>query len=163
MSLISYWFSDKIALSFAKARPVQREDNPELWDMVARLAKAANLPQPALYITPDMQINAFATGRNPQHSAVAVTQGILQKLSPEELEGVLAHELSHIANRDILVSTMAVILAGIISMLADMFMWSTWFGGDEHDSRSGWAMLAGIVLSILAPIGAMLIQFAVYS
>lgn len=162
-SMMSYWFSDKLALAFARAEPVQREDNPALWDTVDRLAHAAGLPMPQLYLTPEMQINAFATGRDPRHAAVAVTVGALTKLSPSELEGVLAHELSHVRNRDILVSTVAVVLAGVISMLADVFLRMLWFGGnDNRDSRSGGLMmLAGIALSILAPIGAMLIQFAI--
>ncbi|MBI2888698.1 MAG: M48 family metalloprotease [Candidatus Liptonbacteria bacterium] len=162
MSAASYWFSDKLALAFAKAEPIQREDNPELWDTVQRLATAAQLPMPRLYLTPEPQINAFATGRDPAHAAVAVTIGALTKLSKPELEGVLAHELSHISNRDMLVSTVAVVLAGIISMLADVFLRMLWFGGDDNrDSRSGWLMVAGVALSILAPVGAMLIQFAV--
>ncbi len=162
MSAMSYWFSDKLALAFAKAEPIQREDNAELWDTVQRLATAAKLPMPRLYLTPEPQINAFATGRDPAHAAVAVTMGALTKLTPSELEGVLAHELSHVANRDMLVSTVAVVLAGIISMLADVFLRMLWFGGDDNrDSRSGWLMLAGVALSILAPVGAMLIQFAI--
>jgi heat shock protein HtpX len=162
MSGASFWFSDKLALAFAKAEPVEREDNPELWDTVHRLAGAAELPMPRLYLTPEAQINAFATGRSPAHAAVALTQGALTKLSKPELEGVLAHELSHIANRDMLVSTVAVVLAGIISMLADVFLRMLWFGGDDRDSRTGGLMvLAGIALSILAPVGAMLIQFAI--
>lgn len=161
-SLLSYWFSDKLALAFAKAEPLHKEDNDKLWNMVARLAAAAGVPMPALYLTPDMQINAFATGRDPRHAAVAVTAGALTKLSDTELEGVLAHELSHVSNRDMLVSTVAVILAGIISMLADIFLRSLWFGGrDDREGRNGLATLAAIILSILAPLGAMLIQFAI--
>lgn len=164
MNLIGYFASDKIALSMARAQPITRESNAYLWNMVENLAITAGLPMPRVYITPDTQINAFATGRNPKNSAIAVTAGALQKLENEELEGVLAHELSHIGNRDILVSTVAVILAGIISMAADFFLRSMFFGGRDRDSdnRGGNIfMLIGIVLAILAPIGAMLMQLAI--
>jgi heat shock protein HtpX len=163
MNFISYWYSDKIALSMSRAIPVKsKEENPYLWNMVENLCITAGLPMPKLYIIPENQINAFATGRNPKNAAVAVTQGALSKLENEELEGVLAHELAHIGNRDILVSTIAVVLAGIISILADFFLRMTfWSRGDRDRNNNGIFMLIGIALAILAPIGAMLIQLAI--
>jgi len=162
-SFISYWYSDKIALSMSRAIPVKsKEENPYLWNMVENLCITAGLPMPKLYIIPESQINAFATGRNPQNAAIAVTEGALSKLENEELEGVLAHELAHIGNRDILVSTIAVVLAGIISILADFFLRMTfWSRGDRGRNNNGIFMLIGIALAILAPIGATLIQLAI--
>ena len=162
-SFISYWYSDKIALLMSRAIPVKsKEENPYLWNMVENLCITAGLPMPKLYIIPESQINAFATGRNPQNAAIAVTEGALSKLENEELEGVLAHELSHIGNRDILVSTIAVVLAGIISILADFFLRMTfWSRGDRDRDNNGIFMLIGIALAILAPIGATLIQLAI--
>jgi heat shock protein HtpX len=162
-SFISYWYSDKIALSMSRAIPVKsKEENPYLWNMVENLCITAGLPMPKLYIIPENQINAFATGRNPQNSAIAVTQGALSKLENEELEGVLAHELSHIGNRDILVSTIAVVLAGIISILSDFFLRITfWSRGGRDRNNNGIFLLIGIILALLAPIGAMLIQLAI--
>lgn len=164
MSLLSYWSSDKIALSLARAVPVKKKDNPALYNLVENLCIAAGLPAPKIYVTPDRQINAFATGRNPQNASIAVTAGALQGLGKTELEGVLAHELSHIGNRDILVSTVAVVLAGIISLLADFFLRSMFWGRGNRDNnnRSGDIFaLVGIVLSVLAPLGAMMIQLAI--
>jgi len=163
MNFISYWYSDKIALTMSRAIPVKsKEENPYLWNIVENLCITAGLPMPKLYIIPENQINAFATGRNPQNSAIAVTQGALSKLENEELEGVLAHELSHIGNRDILVSTIAVVLAGIISILSDFFLRITFWGRGSRDrNNSGIFLLIGIVLALLAPIGAMLIQLAI--
>ena len=163
-ALVSYWFSDKIALALARATPIEKKDNPYLWNMVENLCITAGLPMPRVCVTPEKQINAFATGRDPKHAAIAVTQGALDRLENEELEGVLAHELSHIGNRDILVSTVAVILAGVISMLADFFMRSMIFGrrgGNDNGRAGGMLILVGVALSILAPLGAMLIQFAI--
>ncbi len=165
-SLISYWSSDKIALALAHAVPIKSEDNPTLWNIIENLCITAGLPMPAVYVTPEMQINAFATGRNPEHAAIAVTAGALEKLNKTELEGVLAHEISHIGNRDILVSTVAVILAGIISLLGDFFLRSMFWGGgrrrsNDNERGGGIFMIIGIVLSILAPIGGMLIQLAI--
>jgi heat shock protein HtpX len=167
-SLISYYSSASIALGLAKAKEIQKADNPTLWNIVENLAITAGLPMPKLYITPEMQINAFATGRDPQHAAVAVTAGALQRLDKDELQGVLAHELSHVGNRDILVSTVAAILAGIIALIADVFLRSLMFGGFGGGNRgrgNGEAQeiffIAAIVLSILAPIGTMLIQLAI--
>jgi len=164
-SLISYYSSAKIALSLARAQEIQRNDNPELWNIVENLAITAGLPMPKLYITPELQINAFATGRDPAHAAVAVTQGALQRLNKVELQGVIAHELSHVGNRDILVSTVAAILAGIISLIADVFLRSMFWGGMGGRGRNNEAgeifFIFAIVLSILAPIGTMLIQLAI--
>lgn len=165
-SLISYFGSAGIALSLARATPIEKSQSLELYNLVENLCITAGLPMPKIYITPELQINAFATGRDAQHAAVAVTQGALQRLSRTELEGVLAHELSHVGNRDILVNTVAAILAGIISLLADVFLRSMFFGGGRrgsNDNNSGGNVffLVGIVLAILAPIGTMLIQLAI--
>jgi len=164
-AIIGYWYSDKIALGLARAKQIEKKDSPLLYNTVENLTIAAGLPMPGIYITPERQINAFATGRDPRHAAVAVTQGALERLDKTELEGVLAHELSHVGNRDTLVSTAAVILAGVISLLGDMFLRSMFFGGfrsrDNRDNSGGIFLLLGIALSILAPLGAMLIQFAI--
>ncbi|MBI4085333.1 MAG: M48 family metalloprotease [Candidatus Liptonbacteria bacterium] len=164
-SIISYWYSDKIALSMARAIRIEKKDNPQLYNIVENLSITAGLPMPRVYIAPGQQINAFATGRDPEHAAVAVTEGALKRLDKTELEGVLAHELSHVGNKDILVSTVAVILAGIISLLSDMFLRSIFWGGfgRNRDNGRGNALivLIGVTLSILAPIGVMLIQLAI--
>lgn len=166
MSVISYWYSDKIVLSLAKATPVSENDDPRLYNTVENLAITAGLPMPQIYIIFDSAPNAFATGRNPQNAVIAVTTGLLEKLNKTELEGVLAHELSHIGNRDILISTVAVILVGFISLIADIFTRSAFFrafggGDDENNKSSGVLALIGIVLSILAPIVATLMQLAI--
>jgi heat shock protein HtpX len=166
-SFISYYSSAAIALKMARAVPVEKADNPMYWNVVENLCIADGLPMPKIYITPEMQINAFATGRDPQHAAVAVTQGALQRLDKTELQGVLAHEMSHVKNRDILVSTVAAVLAGIISLIADIFLRSLFFGGigggrgRNNGDAGAIFLLVGIVLSILAPIGTMLIQLAI--
>ena len=164
-AFISYYSSASIALSLARAVPMEKADNPMLYNIVENLTITAGLPMPKLYITPEMQINAFATGRDPQHAAVAVTQGALQQLNKDELQGVLAHELSHVGNRDILVSTVAAMLAGIISLVADVFLRSLFWGGGRGRNNNSEAgeifFIAAIVLSILAPIGTMLIQLAI--
>jgi heat shock protein HtpX len=165
-SLISYYYSANIALSMARAVEIEKKDNPMLWNIVENLSITAGIPMPKVYITPEMQINAFATGRDPKHSAVAVTQGALERLDKNELEGVLAHELSHIGNRDILVSTIAAILAGIVSFMADIFLRSIFFGGigggrNKDNEGANLFFIIGIVLSILAPIGVMMIQLAI--
>ncbi len=167
-SLISYYSSAKIALSMAHAQEIQKSDNPQLYNIVENLTITAGLPMPKLYITPERQINAFATGRDPQHAAVAVTQGALGQLDKDELQGVLAHELSHVGNRDILVSTVAAILAGIIALVADIFLRSVFWGGMMGGGRGRgngetqeMFFVFAIALSILAPIGTMLIQLAI--
>ena len=165
-SLISYYSSASIALALAKARPIEQKDNPTLWHIVENLCIAAGLPMPKVCVTPEAQINAFATGRDPQHAAVAVTAGALERLNKTELEGVLAHELSHVGNRDILVSTVAAVLAGIITLLADVFLRSLFFGGmggrrGRDNEGGGLFLILAIILSILAPIGTMLIQLAI--
>lgn len=152
-NFISYFFSDKIALAMYQAQPVTREQLPRLYSVVERLIQKTGLPMPKLYVIPTDSPNAFATGRNPQHASVAVTQGILNLLDDEELEGVLAHELGHVRNRDILTSSIAATLAGAITMLARMGFWFG-LGGDSRDrDRSG-----GIFMILLAPLAAMLIQ-----
>lgn len=164
-SFVSYYSSASIALMLARAVPIEKKDNSMLWNVVENLCIADGLPMPKLYITPEMQINAFATGRDKEHAAVAVTQGALERLNKTELEGVIAHELSHVKNRDILVSTVAAILAGLISLLADVFLRSLFWGGmggrRDRDEGGEVFFLFAIILSILAPIGTMLIQFAI--
>ena len=161
-SLISYYSSASIALSLARAKEISKGDYPDYYNTVQNLCITDGLPMPKLYVTPEMQINAFATGRNEKVSAIAVTAGALQRLNKTELEGVLAHELSHIKNKDILVSTVAAILAGIISLAADIFLRSLFFRNNRRDGEAQeMFLLFGIVLSILAPIGTMLIQLAI--
>ncbi len=163
MSFISYWYSDKIVLAMTGARAIQKKDAPELYNIVENLTIAAGLPMPRIFLVLDKSPNAFATGRDPEHAVVAVTSGILEILDRTELEGVLAHELSHIGNRDMLLSTVAVVLAGFVSLLADFFMRSLWWGRGRDDNREGGGLfiLIGIVLSILAPIATALIQLAI--
>lgn len=162
-NFISYWYSDKIALSFYKAIPIKKEDNPYLWNMVENLCITAGLPMPRLYIIPENQINAFATGRNPQNAAIAVTKGAIEKLENEELEGVLAHELAHIGNRDILVATIAVVLVGVISAVSDFFVRMTIWGGSDNNRRNNnpIIILIGLIFLILAPIAAIMLQLAI--
>ncbi|MDP3771895.1 MAG: M48 family metallopeptidase [bacterium] len=166
INVVSYWFSDKIALAIHGAKPVDLKQQPEIYRILENLSIAAGLPMPKFYIIPDAAPNAFATGRNPQHAVVAVTAGLLERLDRSELEGVLAHELSHIGNRDILLSTVAVVLAGLISIASDMFLRSLWWGGGRrsNDSERGGAgilIIVGIALSILAPLFATLMQLAI--
>jgi heat shock protein HtpX len=164
MNFVGYWFSDKIALAMSGAREVSVNEAPELHQMVERLCVQAGLPKPRVYVIPQDTPNAFATGRNPEHAAVAVTQGILRLLKPEELEGVVAHELSHIKNRDILISSVAAVIAGAISQLAYMAQWGAMFGmgrGDDEEGGGGGNMIAVILMAIIAPIAAMLIQMAI--
>src|SRR3989344_2542716 len=165
MNVVSYWYSDKIVLKMHKARPVELKSHPELFRVLENLTIASGLPMPRFYLIDDPAPNAFATGRNPERAVVAVTSGLLNILDRSELEGVLAHELSHIGNRDMLVSTVAVVLVGFVSILSDMFMRSMWFGGmsrDRDDNRAGGVMiLIGIALSILAPLIASLIRLAI--
>jgi heat shock protein HtpX len=160
MNLVAYFWSDKIVLSSYGARPVTREEAPELHGIVERLAVKAGIPMPRLYVIPDPALNAFATGRSPSHAAVAATEGILRAMNREELEGVLAHELSHVLNRDTLISTVAATLAGAISMLARMAYFIPIGGGRDDENRGGNALVALLML-FLAPVAAFLIQMAV--
>lgn len=162
MNVGSYWYSDKIVLKAYKAREVSSLEEPELHAMVAELAHKAHIPKPKVYVIPSETPNAFATGRNPEHAAVAVTEGIRRILDREELEGVLAHELSHVKNRDILISTIAATLAGVIMMIASWARWAAIFGGFGRDDDDGGGGLVGfLVAAVLAPIAAMLIQMAI--
>jgi len=164
MNFVSYFFSDKIALTMYRAKPVTREELPRAYQIVERLTQKIGLPMPKIYVIPTESPNAFATGRNPQHASVAVTHGILGLLTDEELEGVLAHELGHVNNRDILISSVAATLAGAITMLASMGRWAMIFGGMEggdRDRRGGGGGLAALLMLIVAPIAASLIQLAV--
>jgi heat shock protein HtpX len=163
MNMVGYWFSDKIALAMTGAQEVSVQEAPDLHRLVERLAMQAGIPKPRVYIIPQDTPNAFATGRNPEHAAVAVTQGILHLLSPAELEGVLAHELAHIKNRDILISSVAAVIAGAISYLATMAQWGAYLGlGRSDDDEGGGSNLIGVLLmAIIAPIAAMLIQMAI--
>jgi len=165
MSFGSYWYSDKIVLSMYRAQPIEKKDNPELYRIVENLCITAGLPVPKIYIIPEIQPNAFATGRNARHAVVAVTQGILQRLNKTELQGVLAHEMSHIGNKDMLLATVVAILAGIIAMLANMFLRVSFWGGGRRDDRDNKAgavlMFLGIAAAILAPIAATLVQLAI--
>jgi heat shock protein HtpX len=162
MNVGAYWFSDKIVLMSYGAQPIDESQAPELYQVVRRLAQKSNIPMPRIYRIPTDSPNAFATGRNPQHAVVAVTDGILRILSMQELEGVLAHELGHVINRDILVSSVAATLAGAVMMLARMAQWGAMFGGMERDDRGERSNgLILLLMAILAPIAAMLIQLAV--
>src|SRR5919109_652374 len=162
MNVFSYWFSDKIVLSMYGAQPVDEARAPGLYAMVRRLATRAQIPMPRVYLIPTESPNAFATGRNPEHAAIAVTDGIMRILSEDELEGVLAHELSHVTNRDVLISTIAATLAGAITYLAHMAQWAAIFGGrSQDDDEGGSNPLAMILFAVLAPIAAMLVQYAV--
>lgn len=161
MNGASYWYSDKIVIKMTRSRAIERSESPELYDMVSNLAKAADIPMPKLYITPSPQPNAFATGRNPSHAAVAVTEGLLRMLSREELEGVIAHELAHIKNRDILIGTLAAVMAGVITMLANWAQWALMFGGLSGDDEDEGGGLAALPMIIIAPLAAMLVQMAI--
>lgn len=162
MNFGSYWFSDKLVLAMYRARPVGMNEAPDLYRVVQNLATRAGMPMPKLYVIPTDAANAFATGRNPHHAAVAVTEGIMRLMSWDELEGVLAHEISHVKNRDILISSIAATLAGVIMMLASMMRWAAIFGGFSRDERdSGGGLLGLLVMTIVAPLAAMLIQMAI--
>lgn len=155
-NFFSYFYSDKLALAMYGAQPVTREQLPRAYEVVERLTGRAGLPMPKIYVIPTESPNAFATGRNPQHASVAVTHGILGLLNDDELEGVLAHELGHVRNRDILTSSIAATLAGAITLLARMAFWASAFGGERRDREGGG--LGGIIMLLLAPFAAMLIQ-----
>ncbi len=160
MNGVAYFFSDKIALAASGAQPVTREQVPRLYEVLERLCGKANLPMPKLYVIPQAAPNAFATGRNPRHASVAVTQGLLELMNDEELEGVIAHELSHVRNYDILTTSVAATLAGAITWIAQMGRWAMIFGGggDEEDRRGG---IAALLMLILAPLAALLIQLGI--
>lgn len=166
-SFVSYWYSDKIVLAMSDAKEIKRSDNKELYRLVENLCITAGLPLPKIYIINDTAPNAFATGRDPEHAVVAVTKGLLMKLDRVELEGVIAHELSHIGNRDILIATIVTVLVGIIVLMADWFRrWTFWGGGRSRDNNKGGQlqliiMIVAVLLSILAPLFAYLMQFAI--
>jgi heat shock protein HtpX len=165
MNFGSYWFSDKIVLAMYRAQPVDEAASPALYRIVRTLATRAGIPMPKVYIIPGEAPNAFATGRNPQHAAIAVTEGILRIMSEEELEGVLAHELSHVQNRDTLIMAIAATLAGAITYMAHMAQWAMIFGGGRRDSdeegSGGGGLVGGLLMIVLAPLAATLIQLAV--
>jgi len=166
MSFASYWWSDKIVLAMSGAKEIDHESNREIYHLVENLCITAGLPVPKIYIIRDSALNAFATGRNPEHGVICLTTGIISKLEKAELEGVIAHELSHIGNRDILLSTVVVVLVGFVTLLADWFRHWAWFGGRSRDNEGGGQlrlilMIAAIILSILAPLAAMLMQLAI--
>lgn len=162
INFIGYWFSDKIVLAMYRAKEVKFHEAPELYSVVQRLTMKANLPMPKVYIIPQDAPNAFATGRNPQHAAVAVTKGILTLLSEDELEGVLAHELTHVQNRDILIGSIAATIAGAITYLASMARWAMIFGGrGGKDEEKGGSAIGLLIMTIVAPIAALFIQMAI--
>ena len=166
MSFFSYWYSDKIVLATSKARPIEKQDNPELYRLVENLCITAGLPLPRIYIIDSGQPNAFATGRDPKHAVVAVTRGLLEKLERTELEGVIAHELSHIGNKDMLLQTIVVVLVGIVVIMTDFFFRIAFWGGMGGRSREGGQIrlimiLVALALAILAPIFATLIKLAI--
>ncbi|GIV14761.1 MAG: protease HtpX [Armatimonadota bacterium] len=161
MNFVSYWFSDKIVLGMYGARALSPADAPELYRMVERLSERAGIPLPRLYVVPGEQPNAFATGRDPAHAAVAVTAGLLHLLDTEEVEGVLAHEIAHIKHRDTLTMTVVATIAGAVMLLADMARWAMIFGGARNDDREGGNPLVYLLIMIVAPIAAMLIQLAI--
>src|SRR5574342_379540 len=161
MNFGTYWFSDKIVLRMYGAQPVTEAQAPELYSIVRALTQKAGMPMPKVYIIPEETPNAFATGRNPEHAVVAVTQGIMRILSREELTGVIAHELAHIRHRDMLTGTIVATIAGAISMLAQMAQWAMLFGGGRRDDDEGGSPIVAIVMMIVAPIAAMLVQMAI--
>jgi len=161
MNFVSYFFSDKIALAAYRAQPVTREQLPRAYEIVERLSQKIGIPVPKIYVIPAESPNAFATGRNPEHASVAMTEGILNLLNDEEMEGVLAHELGHVKNRDILISSVAATLAGAITLIARMGYWASLFGSNRDDREGGGGGLVALLMLILAPIAATLIQLAV--
>jgi heat shock protein HtpX len=163
MNFFSYWFSDKIVLKMYRAGEVTETESPELHRIVSRIAERANLPMPRIYVIPQEAPNAFATGRNPEHAVVAVTEGLLKLLNRDEIEGVLSHELAHVKNRDILIGSIAATMAGAIMIIANMARWAAIFGGGSRDSEGGRGLggIGFLAMSILAPIAAMLIQMAI--
>ncbi len=161
MNFFAYWFSDKMALKMSGAKEVSPADAPDLHALVARLARQAEIPMPRVCIIHQDTPNAFATGRNPSHAAVAVTTGLMKILTPDELEGVMAHEMAHIKNRDILISSIAATMAGAIGYMASMAQWSMIFGGRSNDDEGGGGLLGSLAMMILAPLSASLIQMAI--
>ncbi|MGB2762598.1 MAG: M48 family metallopeptidase [Minisyncoccales bacterium] len=164
MSFGSYWYSDKLVLRMCRAKPIEKRDNPELFRLVENLCITAGLPLPKIFIIQESQSNAFATGRNAEHAVVAVTTGLLEKLERTELEGVIAHELSHIGNKDMLLQTVIVVLVGVVAMLSNMFLRISFFGGSRRNSQgsSGAILLViGILAAILAPLAASLIRMSI--
>jgi heat shock protein HtpX len=161
MNFASYWWSDKIVLAMYRAQPITEAQAPGLYTTVRRLATRAGVPMPRVYLIPSEQPNAFATGRNPEHAVVAVTEGITRILDDDELEGVLAHELAHVVNRDVLISTIAATLAGAITYLAHMAQWAAIFGGGRHDDEDSPSPIAAMLMAIVAPLAALLVQMAV--
>src|SRR6516162_2628580 len=162
MNFVSYFFSDKIALAAYRAQPVTREQLPRAYEIVERLSQKIGIPMPKIYVIPTDSPNAFATGRNPEHASVAMTEGILNLLNDEEMEGVLAHELGHVKNRDILISSVAATLAGAITFISRMGYWASLFGGGgSREDREGGGGFVALLMLILAPIAATLIQLAV--
>jgi len=167
MSFISYWYSDKIVLAMSRAHEIKKEDNPELYRLVENLCITAGLPLPKIYLIEERAPNAFATGRDPKHAVIAVTRGLLERMERSELEGVLAHELSHIGNRDILLQTVVVILVGLVALLSDWFLRWAWWGGRRRDDQEGGGhlqgimLVVGIILALLSPLIATLIQLAI--
>jgi len=162
MNFFAYWFSDKLALSMSRARQVSYDQAPQLHAMIEKLARNAGLPKPKVYVMPGQTPNAFATGRDPEHAAVAVTEGLLQLLQRDELEGVIGHELGHIKNRDILISSIAAVMAGAISYMATMAQWAMIFGGGgSNDDEGRGNLVAMLVMMIVAPLAAAIIQMAI--
>ncbi len=161
MNFVSYWYSDKISIKMTKSRPLSEDEAPEVYEIVRRLSNRAKIPMPDIYLTPSEQPNAFATGRNPNNAAIAVTQGIRKLLSKEELEGVIAHEMAHIKNRDTLISTVVAVMAGVLTFLSRIGRFRMIFGGRSRNDEGGAAAILRIVAIILAPIAAILIKLAV--
>jgi len=162
MNFFSYWYSDKIVLRMYRAREVSPQENPQIYQIVGQIAENASLPMPRIYIIPDASPNAFATGRNPEHAVVVVTEGLLKRMDREEIAGVLSHELAHVKNRDILIGSIAATMAGAIMILASMARWAAIFGGGRDDDEGGGLGGIGLIaMSILAPIAALLIQMAI--
>lgn len=161
MNFFAYWYSDRLALTMSRAREVSYDQAPQLHAMIERLARNAGLPKPKVYVMPGQTPNAFATGRDPEHAALAVTEGLLQLLQQDELEGVIGHELGHIKNRDILISSVAAVMAGAISYLATMAQWTMIFGGGGNDDKGRSNLVAMLVMMIVAPLAAVIIQMAI--
>jgi len=163
MNFFSYWFSDKIVLKMYRAREVNQDESPEIYRIVEKLTQRANLPMPRIYVIPQEAPNAFATGRNPEHAVVAVTEGLLKLMNRDEIEGVLSHELAHVKNRDILIGSIAATMAGAIMIIANMARFAAFFGGGSRDGERGGGMggIGLLAMSIIAPIAAMVIQMAI--